>query len=146
MILNNFQRLLFCSHTFCVRRRYQRYQAGSGKIRTGSSALGLTVWHQKKALKIIRNIYLIVLIKMYLRLRYRASDPNFGQNPALKPIHLSKNRIKTENIRFFGNICLMVVLARSRLARSCSISAWTRVRPDLMALSDVFFFSYNIML
>ena len=42
-ILDNFKSLLFCSHTFGVRRTIDsENQPGSDKILTGSGALGLT--------------------------------------------------------------------------------------------------------
>ena len=45
-ILDNIKSLLFCFHTFGVRRTIDvldsENQPGSGKIRTGSGALGLT--------------------------------------------------------------------------------------------------------
>ena len=52
-ILDNIKIILFCFHTFGVRRTIDvldsENQPGSVQIRTGSGALGLTgdVWHQK---------------------------------------------------------------------------------------------------
>ena len=58
-ILDNIKSLLFCFHTFGVRRTIyvldSENQPGSGsvKIWTGSGSLGLTgyVWHQKYEIK-----------------------------------------------------------------------------------------------
>ena len=95
-ILDNIKSLLFCFHTFGVRRTIDvldsENQPGSGKIRTGSGALGLTgdVWHQKYKNKKegVKN-YLTYsfnrLLKISLSLRYRAPDPVFGQNRILIP-------------------------------------------------------------
>ena len=66
--------------------------SGSGKIRTGSGALCLTgdVWHQKYKNKKegVQN-YLSYsfnrLLNISLSLRYRSSDPVFGQNRILIP-------------------------------------------------------------
>ena len=111
-ILDKFISLLFCFHTFGVRRTIyvldseNQPGSGSGKIRTGSGtgsgALVLTgdVWHQKYKNKKegVRN-YLRYsfnrLLKIFLSFRYRAPDPVFGQNrilvPALLPNYQNLN-------------------------------------------------------
>ena len=95
-ILDNIKSLLFYFHTFGVRRTIyvldSENQPGSGKIRTGSGALGLTgdVWHQKyKNKKGGVKSYLTYsfnrLLKISLSLRYNDPDPVFGQNRILIP-------------------------------------------------------------
>ena len=70
---------------------YLKRRERSGKIRTGSVALGLTgeVWHKVWKYKESFNNYLKYsfnrLFKVFLRLRYRAPDPVFGQNRILIP-------------------------------------------------------------
>ena len=62
-------------------------QPGSGKIRTGSGALGIKgdVWHQKyenkkEGFKNYKKYSFNWLFKISHPLRYRAPDPVFGQN------------------------------------------------------------------
>ena len=102
-MLDNIKSLFFCFHTFGGRRTIyvldSENQPGSGKIGTGSGALGLTgdVWHQKyKNIKEAVKNYLTYLfrrlLKISLSLRYRDPDPVFGQNRILIPaIYSTKN-------------------------------------------------------
>jgi len=95
-ILDNSKSLLFCFHTFGVRRTIDvldsKNQSVSGKIRTGSGALGLTgdVWHQKfenkkERVKNYLKYSLNRRIKSFLRLKYRAPDSVFSKNWILIP-------------------------------------------------------------
>ena len=89
---SHFKSLLFCLHTFGVRRTIDvldsENQPGSGKTRTRSGALG-DVRDQKydnkknfiDYLKYSFNIH----FRISLSLRYRAPDPVFGQNRNLIP-------------------------------------------------------------
>jgi len=96
-IVDNFRSLLFCSHTFSVRRSIDLLDPenqpgfGSAKIRTGSGALGRTedVETKKKDFKNMYNTYSFHTIsKISLRLRYKAPDPVFGLNR----IHTTENK------------------------------------------------------
>ena len=88
-ILDNIKSLLFCFHTFGVRRTIYVLDSEN---QPGSGALGLTgdVWHQKYKNKKegVQN-YLTYsfnrLLKISLSLRYRAPDPVYGQNRILIP-------------------------------------------------------------
>ena len=93
-IYNNFKGLLFCFHTFGDNRSIDdldpRNKPGteSGKIRTGSRSrdLGLLedVWHQKYETKTKKfwnylKYFFNRILKISLRSRYRALDPNLAK-------------------------------------------------------------------
>ena len=92
-ILDNFQSLLFCFHTFSVRRRYHicarfrkpariRIRSNSDRIR-GSRAnrgrLPPKVWKQKRKFLKLSKYSTNKSLKICLGLKCRAPDPFFGQ-------------------------------------------------------------------
>ena len=94
-IIDNFESLLFCFHTFGIRRSIDvldsknQLRSGSGKILTGSGAyrgrLTPEVWIQKRRLPRLSKIFIQTNLKISLRLRYRAIYPVLGQNRILTP-------------------------------------------------------------
>jgi len=97
-ILDNLNSLLFCFHTYGVRRTIDVLDSEN---QPGSGALRLTgdVWHQnyenKKGSKNYVKYSLNRLLKISFRLRYRAPDPFFCQNRILIPATSNNTLHKT---------------------------------------------------